>query len=90
MSKECFEILCERIESNVGDREFKSEAYLVRYQDCNSDKNLFSTNILKALAESTGGFISGELKLALTLRILAGGDLSRSRAIVRNWIFIFV
>ena len=73
MSKECFEILCERIESNVGDREFKSEVYLVQYHYCYADNELFSTNILKAHAESTGGFISGEIKLALTLRILAGG-----------------
>ena len=28
----------------------------------------------KAHAESTGGFISGEIKLALTLRLLAGGS----------------
>ena len=33
-----------------------------------------STNILRAPEESTGGFIYGEIKLALTLRLLAGGS----------------
>ena len=32
------------------------------------------TNILRAHEESTGGFISGEIKLALTLLLLAGGS----------------
>ena len=31
------------------------------------------TNILRAHEESTGGFISGKIKIALTLRLLAGG-----------------
>ena len=32
------------------------------------------TNILRDHEESTGGFISGEIKLALTLLLLAGGS----------------
>jgi len=69
MSKECFDLLCDRIKSNVGEREFKSEVYLKQLLD----SDLKSNNILKAHKETTGGFISGEIKLALILRLLAGG-----------------
>ena len=70
MSKECFDLLCDRIKSNVGEREFKSEVYLKQL----SHIDLKSANILKAHEATTGGFISGEIKLALTLRLLAGGS----------------
>ena len=33
-----------------------------------------STDILRAHEESTGGFVSGEIKIALTLRLLDGGS----------------
>ena len=44
ISKECFELLCDRIRSNVGEREFKSEVYLKHFRDT----DLKSTNILRA------------------------------------------
>ena len=69
MPKECFELLCHRIKSNIGEREFKSKVYLKHFRDT----NLKSNNILRAHEESTDGFISGEIKIALTLRLLAGG-----------------
>ena len=52
ISKECFELLCDRIRSNVGEREFKSDVYLKHFLDT----DLKSTNILRAHEESTGGF----------------------------------
>ena len=70
MSKEFFELLCDGIKSNVREREFKSEECLQHFRHT----DLKSTNILKAHEASTGGFISGEIKLALTLRLLAGGS----------------
>jgi len=74
MSKECFQYLCNRIEHNVGGRVFKSEGFLedLRHSDDARDKK--SINMMSAHEGSTGGFISGEVKLALTLRLLAGGS----------------
>ncbi len=78
MERECFEYLCERIIENVGEREFKSENYLhdLKKGDANviDSDNLRHTNILHAHENSTGGFVSGEVKLALTLRLMAGGS----------------
>ena len=74
MTRACFEYLCSRIEANVGEHEFKSEAYLRKYHSSNAGNDLKSANILHAHEQSTGGFISGEIKVALTLRILAGGS----------------
>ena len=78
MERECFDYLCQRIIENVGEREFKSEDYLRDFS--NGDANvvdsdqLHQTNILHAHEKTTGGFVSGEVKLALTLRLLAGGS----------------
>ena len=78
MERECFDYLCQRIIENVGEQDFKSEYYLrdLSNGDANvvdSDK-LYTTNILHAHEKTTGGFVSGEVKLALTLRLLAGGS----------------
>ena len=72
MSPELFDQLCSVIIDIVGEEEFKSEDYLNFCTDDN-DSNP-SHNIAKAHAKSTGGFISGEVKLAMTLRILGGGS----------------
>ena len=74
MSKDCFESLCDSIIENVGKRQFKSEAYLSEFKGALAGNDLRSTNITRAHDETTGGFISGEIKLALTLRILGGGS----------------
>eukprot|EP00956_Cyclotella_meneghiniana_P038219 scaffold150376_cov62-Cyclotella_meneghiniana.AAC.3 len=70
MSKECFELLCEKIIENEGDDVFKSEDYL-NEQLYNGGRE---SNLMRAHQETTGGFICGEIKLALTLRLLAGGS----------------
>ena len=74
MPRECFDLLCEKIEANVGEREFKSENYLHLFRGGYKDNDLRTTNIMRAHEATTGGFISGEVKLALTLRLLAGGS----------------
>ena len=52
---------------NVGEKEFKSESYI--------DAFLEGTNSMyDANCKTTGGYICGEVKLAVTLRLLAGGD----------------
>ena len=74
MERECFQFLCERIIANVGEDAFKSEEYLYDLKHGHiavEDKHI---NILHAHEQSTGGFVSGEVKLALTLRLLAGGS----------------
>jgi hypothetical protein len=65
--------LCDRIIANVSNSAFNSEEYLneLKHGYVVEDKQ---TNILHAHEHTTGGFVSGEVKLALTLRLLAGGS----------------
>ena len=70
MSKDCFELLCEKIIENVGESEFKSEEFL---KERMTEGNR-SSNLMKAHLATTGGYICGEIKLALVLRLLAGGS----------------
>jgi hypothetical protein len=65
--------LCERIEKNVGPHRFKSEQYLDALRNGEIENKRLEAMDL-AHRKSTGGFISGEIKLALTLRLLAGGS----------------
>jgi hypothetical protein len=72
MSKVLFQQLVDDICAAVGADMFKSEQYIQQ----RIDENLLfpdqSKNIFKAHYDSTGGFVSGEIKLAITLRILGG------------------
>ena len=73
MSKALFQKLCNKIEGIVGPVVFKSKDYLdeiLSHQLSNSDHNHQWTNILSANKHSRGGFISGEVKVAITLCIL--------------------
>lgn len=67
MERECFHYLCDRIIANVGEGAFKSEEYLyeMKHGYVVEDRQ---ANILHAHEHTTGGFVSGEVKLALTLR----------------------
>ena len=71
MSKCLFGILCRRIEDIVGAEKFMSEEYLNTL--LSSPLADQSSNIYFAHAKSTGGVITGEVKLASALRILGGG-----------------
>ena len=64
MNKTCFDELCASIVNAVGDSSFKSEEFLESHQHQVSGAH----NI------SSGGSISGEVKLALTLCILSGAS----------------
>ena len=66
-------MLCNRIEENVGQDVFKSEQYL-RDVQLGRIENKTKQQMNKAHTKSTGGFISGEVKLALTLHLLASGS----------------
>ena len=70
MSRECFKHLCNRITTIVGEDEFKSDEYLNNLRHSNDPK----VRMMKAHEDSIGGFVSGEIKLAVTLRLLAGGS----------------
>lgn len=74
MSKVLFQQLVDDISIAVGAQEFKSEQYL---QQQINGAFMFpdpSNNILIAHHDSTGGFVSGEIKLAITLRVLGGAS----------------
>ena len=70
MELDCFNELLARIEEAVGPEEFKSELYLedLRKQGTLSAKG----RMCYASSHTTGEYISGEWKVALTLRHLAG------------------
>jgi hypothetical protein len=72
MSKALFQQLVDEICAAVGAQEFKSEQYIQQRIDENLLFPDYSNNIVKAHHDSTGGFVSGEIKLAITLRILGG------------------
>ena len=75
MSRECFCDICRRIEENVGESQFKSEQYLRNLKESSDPADKKILQAMKCHADkSTGGFISGEVKLTITLRILAGGS----------------
>ena len=53
---------------------FKSQAYVDAFL---SEENIIPSllyNIYKAHEKTSGGFVSGEVKLAITIRMLAGGS----------------
>ena len=72
MSRDYFRHLCERVEQNIEWSTFKSEQYL---------RELCPGTVV----QSTRGFVSGEVELALTLRVLAGGYLHGPRIIIQSW-----
>ena len=70
MHKECFANLVNVIKSEVGELEFKSESFLERVLEEETQYK----HMLKAQQDTCGGYICGEVKLAITLRILSGGS----------------
>jgi len=67
MTRDCFALLCSTIISKIGEKQFKSEAYIDAF--LKGKDPMYEAN-----TQTTGGYISGEVKLAITLRLLAGGD----------------
>ena len=70
MPYECFMLLCRNIEDGVGRDEFLGEEYIEK--ELNSGKK--KGRMKAAHMEASGGYISGEVKVALTLRLLAGAS----------------
>jgi hypothetical protein len=77
MSKALFKKLCNKIEGIVGPAVFKSKDYsdeILSRQLPTYDHNHQWTNISFVHEHSTGGLISREIKVAITLHILGGGS----------------
>ena len=79
MSHGCFDLLCTKIERNVGEGgAFKSEKYLRELQSAlrppKSVAEVRMRTLVKAHSVYTGGIICGDVKSAITLRMLAGGS----------------
>ena len=67
MTRQCVQLLCQQINISMGEKNFKSEA-------CISCFLYQSGSTQYTHRETPGGFISGDVKLATTLCLLAGGD----------------
>jgi hypothetical protein len=76
MSCECFDMLCTKIKSNVGEKAFKREQYLSELLSTLAPPNSVAKSRMRGIAWGhymyTGGIICGKVKLAITLHILAG------------------
>ena len=66
----CFKELCRTIEQNVGPEVFLSESYIKMLMASTSKRSL----MMKASIHTSSGYISGEIKVAMTLRLLAGAS----------------
>ena len=101
MTRLCFDLLCQKIIAAVGESGFKSEAYIDAFLE--GDSFIFdrSKQMHQAQKLTSGGYVSGEIKLAIALRLLAGGssldlavifDISESHCrqiflhVTKNWI----
>lgn len=71
MPRDCFENLCNVIEGRVGERIFCSEKFIKKQLVDGKGK---LANIFRAHQKTSGGFVCGEVRLAITLRMLAGGS----------------
>jgi hypothetical protein len=70
MPKPCFSRLCNKIESVVGRKEFKSEKYIKELKE--QGHTTKEGSMYLAHVKKNGDYIPGEVKVAITLRILAG------------------
>jgi len=72
MSRECFSCLCHTIESNVGAEDFKSESFLELL--ASEGRTTMRGRIYDIHNRYCGQLICGEIKLAITIRLMAGGS----------------
>ena len=71
MPCECFHQLCEKIKRNVGEREFCSEDYIKEHLKHGTSKE---ARMYQAHEKTSGGWLCGEARVALALRMLAGAS----------------
>ena len=79
MSKMDFDALCPLIITAVGEENFKAESFIKEHLITTGEDHAVSTQERKkrrmyyANCHKTGGYINGETKLSITLRLMAGG-----------------
>ena len=78
MERQCFLELCEKIEKTVGGEEFKSEEYINMHLSGDTATNAPTAskkqkNMYNAHKTWSGGYICGEIKVAIMLRFMGGG-----------------
>ena len=71
MPLECYHMLCKRIEDGIGEEKFLSEQYIMEKLQNRSSPH---GRMYEANCKTTGGYISGEVKVAIAIRILAGAS----------------
>ena len=72
MHRACFHCLCDEVEKKIGKDQFKSEKYL---KDMESTKKpTIVSKLYHARKKTVGSTISGEWKMAITLRMMAGSS----------------
>ena len=79
MEKSCFEELCNVIIDEVGEKEFKSQLYIntvlnVPQEQVATPRLKRMRSMYHAQRATSGGYICGEVKVAITLRLLSGGS----------------
>ena len=67
MTREAFSELCGLVIDAIGEETFRSESYIERFL---AEKD----QLYMAHCLSSGGWISGETRLAIILRLLSGSD----------------
>ena len=67
MTRDCFKLLRQKIIASVGEPEFKSDTYISAF--LRGKDKMYDTN-----CETTEGVISSEVKVAITLLFMGGGD----------------
>ena len=67
MTRDCFNMLCQSIIVGVGEAKFKSEANIDAF--LKGKDHMYDANV-----KPTGGYVTGEVKVAIMLRLLGGGD----------------
>ena len=72
MHRPCFYSLCTKIEKAVGREGFKSEKYINNLRNLGHSTRISS--MYHACKETAGEWVQGELKVAITLRYLAGAS----------------
>ena len=65
LNRQCFAMLCQNIISNIGEEKSKSEAYINEYLKGNG-------SMYDAHGLTSSGYITGEVKIPVILRLLAG------------------
>ena len=74
MTRPCFQYLCAKIKEHVGKDKLKSKECLCALRNGDAGNKHETAQMNNAHKQATGCFLSGEVDVALTLRLIAGGS----------------